>query len=512
MKNLKKYSIVLSLAVIMGACDQYKLPEIEQPTAGSGGLDVTKMVSIGNSLTAGYMNGALYTDGQNNSFPSIIAAQMKLVGGGDFNQPTINSVNGYYGTSGGALLGRLYLKGTTSPKPTPKIPGELPTPFTGNKATLNNFGVPGITIGTAQLPDLGNPNSPYYNGLYARFASSPGVSTVLKDAAAALANGGTFFTFWLGNNDVLGYATNGADQNDPTRPLTSNTAFDAYYAAGVKTILDAKTGTKGAVANIPDVTGIPYFSLVPYNALPVPLPNGTTATILNGAFAGYNGALDGLVAYANAFGISAALVAEIGTRKVSFVTGANKLLIKDETLTDLGPYFDGLKNAGAITQSQRDALVPYQQVRQTTSKDLVTLPTASVIGTTGTFGALGISEPLPDKYVLIPTEITEIQASVTHFNATIASVVTANSDRLVLVDANKILSDLKKTPVLINGSSLSSSIVPPFGAFSTDGVHPNARGYAFVANKFIEAINAKWGSTIPLCNPNNYSGNELPTP
>jgi lysophospholipase L1-like esterase len=83
---------------------------------------------------------------------------------------------------------------------------------------------------------------------------------------------------------------------------------------------------------------------------------------------------------------------------------------------------------------------------------------------------------------------------------------------LVLVNANAILAQLATTGASINGSALTASISPPFGAFSLDGVHPNARGHAYIANKFIEAINAKFGSSIPLCNPNDYPGNELPVP
>ena len=44
------------------------------------------------------------------------------------------------------------------------------------------------------------------NPYYARFATAPGTSTVLGDA---LAVNPTFFTFWLGNNDILGYAAGG---------------------------------------------------------------------------------------------------------------------------------------------------------------------------------------------------------------------------------------------------------------------------------------------------------------
>ncbi len=43
------------------------------------------------------------------------------------------------------------------------------------------------------------------------------------------------------------------------------------------------------------------------------------------------------------------------------------------------------------------------------------------------------------------------------------------------------------------------------GAFSLDGVHPTARGYAVVANRIIDAINTGFGATIPAVNPGDYS-------
>jgi hypothetical protein len=133
---------------------------------------------------------------------------------------------------------------------------------------------------------------------------------------------------------------------------------------------------------------------------------------------------------------------------------------------------------------------------------------------------LGVSFPLynttnaakGDDLILIPSEMPAIQDAVASFNATIAAAVEANSDRLVLVDANAALSTIKNTTVTINGSALTASITPPNGAFSLDGVHPNARGSAYMANVFIKAINAKFGSNIPLCNPNAFGGNELPVP
>jgi hypothetical protein len=46
--------------------------------------------------------------------------------------------------------------------------------------------------------------------------------------------------------------------------------------------------------------------------------------------------------------------------------------------------------------------------------------------------------------------------------------------------------------------------------FSEDGVHPNSRGYAFMANTFISAINAKFTSTIPAVDISKYLGTGLP--
>ena len=43
------------------------------------------------------------------------------------------------------------------------------------------------------------------------------------------------------------------------------------------------------------------------------------------------------------------------------------------------------------------------------------------------------------------------------------------------------------------------------GAFSLDGVHPGARGYAYMANKFAEAINAQYGSTLRGVDIGQYS-------
>ena len=40
----------------------------------------------------------------------------------------------------------------------------------------------------------------------------------------------------------------------------------------------------------------------------------------------------------------------------------------------------------------------------------------------------------------------------------------------------------------------------PNGIFSTDGIHPNPRGHAIIANLIIEALNNQKGADIPMVN------------
>lgn len=69
---------------------------------------------------------------------------------------------------------------------------------------------------------------------------------------------------------------------------------------------------------------------------------------------------------------------------------------------------------------------------------------------------------------------------------------------------------LKK--IMISGVSITPNINPPTGIYSEDGAHPNSRGYAFLSRVFIEAINTKFGATIPLTDISKYKATALPIP
>jgi hypothetical protein len=161
-------------------------------------------------------------------------------------------------------------------------------------------------------------------------------------------------------------------------------------------------------------------------------------------------------------------------------------------------------------------LLPYAKARQTKNTDILPLSAGSVLGTTigGDPSKInGVTVPLADEYVLIPTEITEIEAARTAFNTTVKAIADANPTRLALADVNLAFSNLLSSQAAAyNNIIITPKIDPPTGIYSEDGVHPNSRGYAFISNIFIEAINVKFGSTIPLTNISKYKATALPIP
>ncbi len=520
MKSIKHLAYILAF-ILVSACEQ-EVIQLQAPPpppvdtscddAVPGTASFTKFVAIGNSFVAGFQAGALFDEGQSNSLASMLNKQFECVGApAAFNQPTINTPLGFNlfitpnPTATGVVLGRLLLQGA-SPRPTPQISnlGAIPNPtvnpsfiYPGNKAALNNFSVPAITLGQSLIPATGNWAAPNpalgFSPFYARFASIPGTSTIIGDAAAA---GGSFFLFWLGLDDFFLHAAFGGD---PTKaPLTTTPAFEFQYGAAVGALLGSNPNLKGVVANFPSIFVMPHFTSVAWNAVPLDAATaaGLTASLANN----YNAFLDGMVA------ATVLTPAEAAQRKIAYAAGQNPILITDETLTDLTPYMAG-PYAG---------LLPYARARQTKNTDILPLAAGSVIGTSiggDPTKVNGVSVPLADQYVLIPTESSAIEAARVAFNATVKTVADAYPTRLAHADVSAAMATLVTNKAgIYNGVTITPNINPPTGIYSEDGAHPNSRGYAFLSRVIISAINTKFGSTIPLTDISKYQATALPIP
>jgi lysophospholipase L1-like esterase len=118
----------------------------------------------------------------------------------------------------------------------------------------------------------------------------------------------------------------------------------------------------------------------------------------------------------------------------------------------------------------------------------------------------GSQKPIPVNYVLDANEVNNVKTYTAKFNTFIAKV--AGDYNLALADFNTFFKSFT-SGIVFNGATYTTTFVTG-GAFSLDGVHPNQRGYAMVANYYIEVINKHYGSNIQQVDVNSYNGIKFP--
>ncbi len=505
---IKNFKWLLFVSLSFAACnsDDSSTPVDEIPiTAGSANF--TTYVALGNSITAGFSDGALFMAGQENAYPNLLAQQFALAGGGEFKTPFTNDNVGGLLLGGNVIQGPRLIFNGLGPI---SLPGGVPTteiavPLAG---PFNNLGVPGAKSFHLLAPNYGDVTGVLNgtaNPYFVRFRSSP-TTSVLADA---MAQQPTFFSLWIGNNDVLGYATSGGDG---TNPITDEATFTFAYNTLVTTLTSA--GAKGVVANIPDVSSLAHFRTVPFNPLSPTNPAfGPQIPTLNATFAQLNQAFAFL---------------GVPERSVVYSTTANSpLLIHDESLPNIAPQLTQVLIAGGLPAPTAGLLASqFGQSRQATKNDLFVLPASSVIATlntqyytqlvgmgvpaaqAGQLAINGITYPLRDKWVLLPSEQQDITTATNLFNGIIKSA--ADQAGLAFVDANAELKVLSTGGGIRFGNFHMTAALVQGGAFSLDGIHLTPRANAYVANKFIEAINTTYGATLRMYKPQDY-GISYPT-
>ena len=421
-------------------------PEISTVKPSKGGADFSKYIAVGNSLTAGYADGGLYLEGQLNSYPAIMAKQMLAVGGGEFKQPL-------FSTDQANGSGYLKLTGFTATG----LP--ITAPVTTNLAIRGQISIPSfgnVTLYSkytgGEFNNLGVPGIKLQQILYAPYGNLNGYYERMLGQSAPT-NTETYLDFVTTGRNYT-FFSNWLGNNDALGYATSGGAGDvltdkAVFQQLYAVMINAMTanGQKGVVGTIPDVTAVPYFNTV------------TVGAILAG------------------------------------VQKANP--------TVQSIYINALVS-GTTTYAPRAA----------TSSDLIvlTFPTSKIGTPVSTpYGTLpyGLTPytPIDNQYVLDAAEVAMTEDYVSSYNATITAV--AAQKGLAVFDAFTFLNNVKAHGLLINGVALNSNYISG-GIFSLDGIHLTPRGYAIVANEFIKAINAKYGSSIPLADISAYSGVKFP--
>jgi len=425
--------------------------DLTAPVApGTGSASFVRLVSIGNSLTAGIQSNSLFESAQNYTIGAQIARQ---VGGVTYAQPIVTDPG----------MGQRIEVQALTPSVVINYNYNQGTPTNSNYALpYNNLGISGaILYDIMDTTDFAAKSAARKN---------PYFSLVLRNAAfgksiyeQAKKQNPTFILLDIGNNDALGYCLSGGTSGtDATGKLpTDGAVFNALFNQLIGKIAAEMPNTKVAVANIPNINSIPYVTTV----------GPQMAVGLAGAKLA-NPAIVGLIYQKNSDGTGPG-------------TGVSPA-ITDVMITLPGMVYAPLlgKSTG---QFYRDNKFP-------------ALPAG--IDTTKPFG-FHPQNPWPNALVLDADEQAKLATAVTSFNQTIKAAVDANPNNFVLVDANKLYNNLRANDAVggtvYNGVKFMTSFISG-GLFSLDGVHPSSQGYAIMANEFISAINAKWGASIPLIN------------
>lgn len=378
-----------------------------QPPLKTAVPDVSQLVVMGDSLSAGVQNFSLLDSQQPHGYASVLARQLRT--------PLILPLVPYPGAPNVLQLVSLY--------PVPKVapaPGTLTASRDNPSQQATDISVPGFTVDDALnlKPSIAQGAPPVQQWAYIVLGipGLPGNPAPTQMQAAQTLKPTTVIE-WLGNNDALVPALLGE--------LGALTPIDQFAAAYGK-VLDGLqlTGATLIVANIPDVTEVPFFTSAQElsNETGVPIPD---------------------------------LTKELGIGSSDYLR------------------LSAIPLAEAILSGAQAGPLPGS----------CPTPTASLT-------------PSPVPCVLSATDAATLRSTINCYNLIIE--LEARLHGALVVDVHSVVDKIYTT-----GYTVDDRLLTPFylgGLFTLDGIHPTDTGYAIIANAFIDAINAKFGTHYERAN------------
>jgi len=261
-------AVVVALSLIgcnsdSGSTASKELAALQAQQAKNAG-NFSNTVFLGDSLTAGFQSGSLLDTTQVHGWAPVLAAQA----GFNIIQPLI------------AYPGAPNVLQLVSLGPPPVIT-TAPGTTTGrdNFATqVTDLAVPGALLNDVMnTVPLVNP-APGQQQLNQLVLGFPGLGYGVADSQASFAVKAqpTTIFLWIGNNDALV-----ADETGMPSSMTSVANFTSQYQALI-TELTTMTPANLVIANIPDVTKVPYLTPAAYVLAEVSAETGYPTSVLSG--------------------------------------------------------------------------------------------------------------------------------------------------------------------------------------------------------------------------------------
>ena len=428
MKKLLIYLSLLSfIAFSIIGCEDYT--QLTAPSIDFGSANFSRYVAIGNSLTMGEQSSSVFEVGQKYSIGNIIAGQVGI----SYEQAILSDP----GSPGRLEIAEFNI---VNGSPIPVI------------YTNPNQGSPTNLLYPAPYNNLGIKGAFLYDVLYTTsanncYTSNFGVPNPLFDVVLrgngtqlqqAIAQQPSLITLWIGNNDILAFATRGG-QFPPTDPAVFQSQYSELLLA-----LHA-TGAQIIIGGLPNGLLTPYF-----NTVGPQIGAGLDTLQL-------------VYQTTGSPGIAAASPSDLisGTVLITLTASNAAGLLGDRT----GAYYseNGIEPPPGVNTSFPFGLTP--------------------------------ENPFPNNLVLDPNEITAYLSLRDGYNQIINTIAAQFNYYVInwdgLFNALADPAGIEVNGIMFNASYVSGNF------FSLDGIHPTSQGYGIVANEFINAINVRYGSSIP---------------
>ena len=413
-------------------------PSIKPPTLRANLATLDKVVYLGDSYLSGYQDAALSEDGQVHSVAALLSRSFESVEGGAIVQPILPFANGV-GINSKPWNGELNTQSVLNNN-IADCTGELGlkplktefaydgmasyVSYSVSSSAITDFSIPFASTDEYFLPSTGDEFSSGGNLYYHRIAQT----TILEDAKNA---NPTFSVIWAGMEDVFRYCRNGGEGTMPSV---------AQFEANLDSILSAMVGTsqQGVIANIPDFTSFPFYTLIPYDGLELTLNKADSLNDLYHPF---------------------------GATHVNFFEGEGNAFTTVDPTNIFG--VDQLGMGEYITLT-----VPLDSMKCV---------------------FMGTVVAIPEQYVLDSSEVLLIEQTISGYNAIINE--RASYYNIATVDMNSYFNSVS-AGINWNGVDFNAEFVSG-GFYSLDGFHPTQKGNALITNEFIKAINVHYDATLP---------------
>lgn len=420
--------------------------ELTEPKYNDGDADFTTYIAIGGGYAAGYSDHALHLEHQRYSYPAILAGSFARTSGGEFRQPLVNPGVGL-GLNGNSRS-RFSMVASSCGDP------YINTTFVDSTGDQSNTSWIGAAI---RHQNMGVPGARITDLNKQEFGDpSPFIGNVFYSRFAVNPGQSTVIgdaliqgpTFFTLSIGLEDILSYAVNGGGSSQDsITSPAVFESELTNLVSSL--TSLDADGVITTIPDIQSLPFFSAIPWNGLVL---DASEAQDLNLIYSSIN-------------------------PSIQFQEGSNAFVISDTS------------DPSGFRQ-----IMPGEFILLSNSPDSILC------------AGFGSEKPFKASGILTKPEADLIRQAIIDYNMAITDIATQFD--LAVADLNASFRNLE-TGYLFGGVTYTNNYVLR-SLFSSDGIYPNPKGSAFIANEVIRTVNEHYGARLPMVDIHDYSGNILP--